>query len=85
MSMPAWAPPMTASALPLTPTSAPPNMEQVCNLMAATVAALKQLPAIAHQIATAELVSVVGELDEPAAFGTAGGGDDDRPKPSNAA
>ncbi|MDQ2846112.1 MAG: hypothetical protein M3Y77_07135, partial [Actinomycetota bacterium] len=51
---------------------APPSMARVRGLVAATVAALKQLPAVAHQTANAELVSVVGELDELAAFGTAG-------------
>ncbi|MGI8417142.1 MAG: hypothetical protein ACR2P2_13255 [Nakamurella sp.] len=40
--------------------------------MAATVAALKQLPTIAHQTANTDLVSVVGELDQLAALGTAG-------------
>ncbi|MDQ2846159.1 MAG: HNH endonuclease [Actinomycetota bacterium] len=42
------------------------------DLVAATAAALKQLPAIAHQTANAELVSIVGEFDELAALGTAG-------------
>ncbi|MGI8416057.1 MAG: DUF222 domain-containing protein [Nakamurella sp.] len=41
-------------------------------LVAATVAALKQLPSVAHQTASADLVAVVGGLDELAAFGTAG-------------
>ncbi|MDQ2845606.1 MAG: hypothetical protein M3Y77_04480, partial [Actinomycetota bacterium] len=42
------------------------------SLVAATVAALKQLPGVAHQVASSELATVVGELDELAAFGTAG-------------
>ncbi|MDQ2845225.1 MAG: HNH endonuclease [Actinomycetota bacterium] len=63
---------MPASATPLMPTCVPPDVAQVRVLVAATVAALKQLPTIAHQAANAELVSVVGELDELAALGTAG-------------
>ncbi len=66
------APNITASALPLMPVSAPLSMAQVRGLVAATVAALKQLPTIGYQAANAELLSVVGELDELAAFGTAG-------------
>ncbi len=44
--------------------SAPPSMARMRSLVAATVAALKQLPTNAHQVASSELATVVGELDE---------------------
>ncbi len=54
--------------------SVPASMARMRSLVAATVAALKQLPGFAHQVASSELATVVGELDELAAFGTAGVG-----------
>ncbi|MDQ2844823.1 MAG: hypothetical protein M3Y77_00350 [Actinomycetota bacterium] len=55
---------MPTSAASSIPASTPPSMARLRSLVTATVAALKQLPANAHQVASSELATVVGELDE---------------------